>query len=242
LEKATSALAYVVPFGKRYIGLMRLHDEVGEAQLREAAESMEGRIYQRPPKKSAVRRKLRTRTVHRLILLEIVERDVLFDLECDTGFYVRKLVHDLGLVIGVEAHLQELRRVRSGVFTEDESLFDLYRVNAAFHRWFTEGDFSLVKRIVRPYERIFDGMPEVVVRDSAVGSVCHGAQLAVPGVLGVDEGLEEGDTVVLMTQKGEAIAVARAAMGAQEIVNKSRGIAATLERVFMPRDLYPRRW
>jgi tRNA pseudouridine55 synthase len=42
--------------------------------------------------------------------------------ECSSGFYVRSLAHDLGVVIGVGAHLTELRRTRSGRFRLDQSV------------------------------------------------------------------------------------------------------------------------
>ena len=242
LADATSALAYAVSFDKQYIGVMRLHGPVSSRELARVASLMEDRIYQRPPKKSAVRRKLRTRRVHSLRLLETVEGEVLFDLVCEKGFYVRKLVHDLGLILGVEGHMQELRRIRSGVFCEDETLVDLFKVKAAFHKWFVEDDFSLIKRTMRPYERIFAEFPKIVVRDSAVSSLCHGAQLAIPGVLRLHDNIVEDGIVSLFTDKGEVIAVARARLNAEEVANSPHGIAATLERVFMPRDLYPRKW
>ncbi len=43
-------------------------------------------------------------------------------IECSSGFYVRSLAHDLGVAIGVGAHLTELRRTRSGGFRLDQSV------------------------------------------------------------------------------------------------------------------------
>jgi H/ACA ribonucleoprotein complex subunit 4 len=48
---------------------------------------------------------------------------------------------------------------------------------------------------------------KVVVKDSAVNAICYGAKLMIPGLLRFSDGIEIGDEIVLMTTKGEAIAV-----------------------------------
>ncbi len=47
----------------------------------------------------------------------------------------------------------------------------------------------------------------IVVKDSAVNAICYGAKLMIPGLLRYADGIEIGDEVVLITTKGEAIAV-----------------------------------
>jgi len=51
-------------------------------------------------------------------------------------------------------------------------------------------------------------MPRVVVKDSCVNAICFGAKLMLPGVLRYESDIEVGVEVVLMTTKGEAIAIA----------------------------------
>lgn len=46
-------------------------------------------------------------------------------MSCQAGTYVRTLCVHLGLILGVGGHMQELRRVRSGIQTENVSLIDL---------------------------------------------------------------------------------------------------------------------
>jgi H/ACA ribonucleoprotein complex subunit 4 len=242
LEHATNALTYIIGSSKEYVGVMRLHGDVDSEELERVASIFQGRIYQRPPQKSAVRRKLRTRNIYKFDVLEVDGRDILFHVDCESGFYVRKLVHDVGLVLGVDAHLQELRRKRAGPFGEGDSLVSLYQVKSAFHTWLETEDFSYVKRVVQPLERTFKDFPRIVIRDSAVSAVCHGAQLAVPGILRVTSNLEKGKRAAIFTQKEEMVAVSWAQMSPEEILEASHGLAATLERVIMPRDVYPRMW
>lgn len=46
-----------------------------------------------------------------------------------------------------------------------------------------------------------------MLKDSAVNAVCYGAKLMLPGLLRFAAGIEVNEEVVLMTTKGEAIAV-----------------------------------
>jgi H/ACA ribonucleoprotein complex subunit 4 len=85
-------------------------------------------------------------------------------------------------------------------------------------------------------------MKRVVVKDSAVNAVCYGAKLMIPGLLRFADGIELNDEVVLMTTKGEAVAVAVAQMTTAELATVDHGVAAKVKRVVMERDVYPRKW
>lgn len=51
------------------------------------------------------------------------------------------------------------------------------------------------------------GLPRIVVKDSCVNALCYGAKLMIPGVLRFENDIELNQEVVLMTTKGEAIAL-----------------------------------
>ena len=59
-----------------------------------------------------------------------------------------------------------------------------------------------------PLEVLLTNFKRVVVKDSAVNAICYGAKLMIPGVLRYDDRINAGDEIVLITTKGEAIAVA----------------------------------
>ena len=84
----------------------------------------------------------------------------------------------------------------------------------------------------------------MVIRDSAVDALCHGAQLAVPGVLHflVSGNLRKGDIVGVYTQKGEVVALAEATMSEMEIRDAVKGYAFETRRIIMAPNTYPKKW
>ena len=64
----------------------------------------------------------------------------------------------------------------------------------------------------------------------------------IPGLLRFADGIELNDEVVLMTTKGEAIAIAIAQMTTAVMATVDHGVVAKIKRVIMERDVYPRRW
>jgi H/ACA ribonucleoprotein complex subunit 4 len=58
----------------------------------------------------------------------------------------------------------------------------------------------------------------------------------------IEKGIELHEEIVLMTTKGEAVALAYAQMSAVEMSSCDHGVVARIKRVIMERDLYPRRW
>lgn len=240
LGESTKIIQAFSPPVKEYICLMRLHEKTNAAKIRAVFEEFKGEIYQKPPVKSAVKRQLRTKRISCLHILEIQERDVLFKVECEAGTYIRKLCHDLGEVIGCGAHMAELRRTRSGIFTE-ENLVTLHDVIDAY-RFFKEEGKEILKEIIIPVENIIPHLPRVVVRDSAVDAICHGAELAVPGICKVDPEIRENDTIAILTLKNELVAVGRALMDARTILIHDSGIAARSVRVIMKPGTYPKMW
>ena len=66
---------------------------------------------------------------------------------------------------------------------------------------------------MRPLEVLLIKPKTIVVKDSAVNAICYGAKLMIPGLLRFSDGIEVGEEVVLMTTKGEAIAVGIAQVG-----------------------------
>ena len=67
--------------------------------------------------------------------------------------------------------------------------------------------------MIRPLEVLLIKHKKIVVKDSAVNAICYGAKLMIPGLLRFSDGIEVGEEVVLMTTKGEAIAVGIAQVG-----------------------------
>jgi H/ACA ribonucleoprotein complex subunit 4 len=96
--------------------------------------------------------------------------------------------------------------------------------------------------VVWPIESCLNGIRRVVVKDSAVDAVCHGAMLAIPGVISLSKGITKGETVVLLTAKGELIGIAEASMTTEEVQAQPKGIAFPVRRVIMDQGTYPKMW
>jgi H/ACA ribonucleoprotein complex subunit 4 len=238
--RAVRALNLVLKSDKEYVCLMRLHRDRKEEDVRRVINTFVGRIYQTPPVRSAVKRQMRIRTIHSINILEFRGRDVLFRVDCDAGTYIRTLCVDIGDALGVGASMEDLRRVRSGNMTEDKAV-TLQDIKDAYVEW-KEGDGHWLRSMLYPIESLFDPLPKVIVKDSAVDAVCHGADLAVVGVAQIDDSIQKETVVAFFTAKGEAIAVGTAKMAAEEITKAKEGIAATTDRVYMPAGTYPKMW
>ncbi|MCU0859568.1 MAG: RNA-guided pseudouridylation complex pseudouridine synthase subunit Cbf5 [Thermoplasmata archaeon] len=235
--RAMDALHYGT---KAYVGVMRLHGNVDRRKVEAVFSEFTDEIFQTPPMRSAVKRELRSRRIHSLRLLEMEGRDVLFDVSCDAGTYIRSLAVDAGDALAVGAHLQDLRRTRAGELTE-EHLVTLHDLKDAveMHK---KGDSSQLARMLRPKEVLLAQVPKVEVKDSAVEAVCHGASLALPGLVSVDEGVRKDDLVAVMTLSGEGVGLGTALMDAEEMLARSEGLAVDVSRVLMERGTYQKVW
>jgi H/ACA ribonucleoprotein complex subunit 4 len=231
--------------GKEYVAVVRFHSNPGsESNVRKALDALTGALFQRPPVIAAVKRQLRVRTIYQSKLLDYdaEKHTAVFWVSCEAGTYVRTLCVHLGLVLGVGAHMQELRRVRSGCLSEHDNLVTMHDVLDSQHLYDSARDESYLRRTVMPLERILITYPRIVVKDSAVNAICYGAKLMIPGVLRFENGIEVGKEIVLMTSKGEAVALAIAQMTTSVIAGVDHGTVATIKRVIMERDTYSARW
>ncbi|MDD1768512.1 MAG: RNA-guided pseudouridylation complex pseudouridine synthase subunit Cbf5 [Methanomassiliicoccales archaeon] len=239
--RATRAVDITLKTDKEYVCAMKLHKDKNEGDLRRVISSFVGDIYQTPPVRSAVKRQMRVRTVHSIVVLEIQGRMVLFRVTCDAGTYIRTLCVDIGEALGVGGQMEDLRRVRSGNMKEEESV-QLQDIKDAYVLWKEEGDEKWLREIVRPFEVLFAPLPKIVIKDSAVDAICRGADLAVVGIARLDDTVRNGSTVAIMSEKGEGIAMAIARMNGNQILELREGIAAETERVFMKPGTYPSMW
>jgi len=242
LEEATKIIQALLLAGKEYICVMKLHSQISEDRIKAVLNEFHGTIYQRPPVRASVKRRLRTRKIYYVDFLEINGRNVLFKVGCEAGTYIRKLCYDIGEVLGCGAHMQELRRTRVGPFVEDEGLVTLHDVSYMFAQWQETNDESLLRRFIYPMEKSLELLPKIYIRDSAVNALCHGAHLAAPGVLSLDTKIKPNDVVAVFTQKGEAVALSKALVSTENILEMDHGLVAKTQRVLMPRGVYPKMW
>jgi H/ACA ribonucleoprotein complex subunit 4 len=242
LGEATKALGVLLYGPKEYHALGRLHSLPSKEKLNEIIHLFTGEIFQKPPQRSAVVRQTRTRTIHEFEVIEQKERLLLTKILCESGTYIRKLYYDIGEVLGPGATMIELRRTRVGQFRESDGLITLHELANAFSIWEEQKDETKLRKMIKPIEHSLSEIKSVVVRDSAVDAMCHGAQLAIPGILQISPNLKKGDVVAIYTQKGEAVALAESTMSENEIKDATKGYAFETKRIIMAPDTYPRKW
>jgi len=232
LQDATKAVGALVRLPKEYVCVLHLHKRVIEGELMDVLKEFTGVLYQRPPLKSAVKRQIRKREVYYIDVLEREGNDVLLKIGCEAGTYIRKLCHDVGEALGVGAHMQELRRTKVGTFDESK-LTTLHDLTDAYHFWIEDNDETPLRDIIMPLERALAHLPRIIIRDTAVDAICHGARLAEPGVISLPP-LDAKQLVGIYTAKDEIVALGISVL--------EGGIVAEVKRVMMAPGTYPRSW
>ncbi|KAF5086765.1 tRNA pseudouridine synthase B [anaerobic digester metagenome] len=242
IDHATRVIQMLLGAPKEYVCLMRLHDSVSEKKVQDIFAEFTGKIFQMPPIKSAVKRELRVRRIYNVNILEMEDQDVLFRVKCEGGTYIRKYCHDIGEALGCGAHMAELRRTVSGPFHEDETLKTLHDLTDAYHAWTEDEDESQLRECILPMERAVDHLPKIIVRDSTVDAICHGADLAAGGIMELSPNIDRGNTVAILTIKGELVAAGETLKTSGEILNEKKGIMVNIKKVFMEPETYPKMW
>ncbi len=171
LNRACKLTGFFLGEDKEYVGIMRIHEDVSEEELKKTIKNFIGKIKQLQPVKSRVKRQEREREVKSFEILEKDEKDVLFRTEVQGGTYIRKLVHDLGIALGVGAHMLELRRTRAGIFKEDDENYpsiSLYELEKA-----VKNEKELRKNII-PGEVISQIYPVVQIMEESAPRILRG--------------------------------------------------------------------
>ncbi len=192
---------------KEYVSVLELHDDPPET-LGETLTEFIGPIYQRPPRKSAVRRRLRVREIYDLEIYDVVDTSVLIRIACESGTYVRKVCHDLGLALGTGAHMGDLRRTATTPF-DDRDLVTLHDFVDALSMYRERGDEQWIREVVQPAERALEHIPRITIAPSAAREVANGAPVFAPGVI-ESEKTDDTDTLVACyTPNGSVVCLGR---------------------------------
>lgn len=244
IDRATRLVKSQQGAGKEYVAIARLHSAISEEKVSRGLDTLRGALYQRPPVIAAVKRNLRVRTIYNSTLLEYdTDRNLaVFHVSCEAGTYIRTLCIHLGLVLGTGGHMQELRRVRSGSVVEDIGMVTMHDVLDAQWQMDHENNDTYLRRVIRPLEYLLTDYKRIVIKDSSVSAICFGAKLMIPGLLRFDDGIDVDTVVVIMTTKGEAVALGIAQMTTSVMATCDHGVVAKIKRVIMDRDVYPKSW
>lgn len=229
LNDATRITNYLLGQKKQYVTVMYVHDEKSKKEIEQVLEDFRGEITQLPPKKSAIKREERQRSIQELKLLEKNGQDVLVKVTCDAGTYIRKLVHDIGERLGCGAHMADLRRTQSGGFTEEES-HTLHEISDQYH-FYKNGEKNHFSKIVRPIQYGVRHHKKIWVFDSALESLSHGSYLKIPGIKAIQKGIRKNEKVNVVSENGELVLIGESVIDADNM--ESRGLAVKTEQVYL---------
>jgi Pseudouridine synthase len=136
----------------------------------------------------------------------------------------------------------DLRRTRVADYTESDGFVKLQDVWKASKAYRENNDETKLRNVVKPVEVSLRHLKPIVVKNSAIGSICNGAPLALPGVSRVDPTIEANEWVALYSVKGEIVAIGKTLVSYKEMETMQKGIIVNVDRVIMKQDTYPRIW
>ena len=160
------------------------------AEIREALDAFVGQIEQAPPMYSALKhrgqplyrlarrgvtieRRPRLVEIHRLEVLAGQPPDLVLQVSCSKGTYVRSLAHELGQRLGPGAHLAALTRIAIGRFCLQDAV--------ALDTLMTQGGDGSWRQYLLPIERGVGDLPGVVLDAEAMQRVAHGQAVSFSG-------------------------------------------------------------
>ena len=204
---------------KRYLATMNIHKDVTKSELKKSISKFKGKIMQRVPKVSAVKRQTREREIYSIKLVEFESRLVKIDVECQAGTYIRKLIHDIGEDLGTGAHMFELRRTKSGPFTEKSAISEK-RV-----RKYLEGDETKLRKVLIPLEKAVTEIRKVWVDDGVLKPWSYGSPVYFNGLLQFSKGITEKEKIAVFNRKNELIGIGIARADSRTMKSAKEGIA-----------------
>ncbi len=134
----------------------------------------------------------RTVTIHRLEVLDYRAPDLLLDVECTAGTYIRSLAHNLGERLKSGAHLANLRRTKAGPFTLEDAI-PLPKIEVGFltNKW---------EKYIRPAADALPDFPKVLVEGEDLEKIRFGHRIeAEAPASGIARAIDpDGDLVAIL--------------------------------------------
>lgn len=226
---------------KTYIAVLKFAQETNVEALNEVIDKLTGRIYNVPPEISAVKVQVRTRKIYSFELIESTSKQAIVKIACEAGTYIRTIARDMGLLLGYNVELKELRRENSGRFNLMDCV-TLQEIADAVWLWKECDNSTALEKIIHPTEKLLLDKPYIIVKDSAASALCHGAPLLRPGLIEVSDKLSSGLEVAAFTSKNEVVGIVKMSKGFTEISSETSGEIGKPVMILMEQERYPPQW
>jgi H/ACA ribonucleoprotein complex subunit 4 len=176
LSRAVRLTGFFIGEDKEYEGEMLIHEDIPVEEIKKKIkEKFTGKIMQKPPVRSNVKRQEREREIKNFELLNKKDKLISFKAEVQGGTYIRKLVHDLGESLGIGAHMIKLRRIRAGIFMEKNSV-SLEEFSKAAEEY-KKGNEKSLRKIIIPAEIVTELFPVIQVKETSLKEIFAGSPI-----------------------------------------------------------------
>ena len=198
---------------KEYEGIMHIHQEIPIKKVREMIKKkFLGKIKQIPPSRSAVKKQEREREIYSFKIKKVKGREkaIYFHVHCQSGTYIRKLVHDLGEELGTGAHMQELRRTRDGILNEKTAV-SFEKLEKAIEEY-KKGNDKKLKKYLLPIEIIAKNMPKLIIKEQFIIKLQNGSPIFKKFIKSgkLNAKTKAGQRIAILSEEKKLLEIARA--------------------------------
>ena len=139
-------------------------------------------------------------TINHLEVLKYNPPDLVLDIECTAGTYIRSLAHDLGERISTGAHLANLRRTKAGPFSLEDAI-PLPKLEVGFltNKW---------ERYLRPAADALPDLPIVEVEGEDLERIRNGRR--------IQAGMGSSGTARAIGPNGDLVAILEVVEGGEK--------------------------
>lgn len=249
LGKATKISSFIEHWDKEYLAKIKLgvrtdtYDlegkileaveeiRVTESEIKESVGGLVGEIFQTPPVYSAIKYKgkklyeyaragleikpeKRKVTIKNLEITGINLPYVELIIDCSKGTYIRSIANDIGEKLGCGAVLASLVRIKVGPYGLEQAL-TLEKVEEICNQ-------NKISDYIIPIPEILRDLPKIVVEEGCERRIKNGMELKRENLTSVDS-FKCGETVKVMNNNGEVLAVGKFLVSSAELDRATTG-------------------
>jgi len=146
------------------------------------------------------------------------------------------------LILEKKSSVNEIRQIKIGTISEKDNLVIFQDIIDSI--WCTNfwKNFFNFQNLLIPFQFAIKFFKRVIVKKSAINSLCYGSNLTTSGILGIEENIEKGEEVIFVTQKQEIIGLGEMNFNSEIIFKKSPSVVAIIKNVLMKKNIYPKKW
>jgi H/ACA ribonucleoprotein complex subunit 4 len=170
-----------------------------------------------------------------------MRKTCILQISCDSNIYIRNILNYFFSNFGNSCNLIELRQIRSGYLNENINLVTFHELIDSNWFYISKKNEFYIKKTIMPFEILLTCYKRVVIKNSSINSICYGARLVVSGIIRAEKNIGKKDQVLLISLKGEAIAIGVAVSNMTILNNKSKYFCI-IQNIIMKKDEYPKKW